>query len=246
MYRLAGPATLGGEQMALRDVLDIDQVEARVDIGGHPVLKEIQDDSPGRSRLQVERADRRGRIDDHDPQALARGGQRGLLGHELAALVRADHVCERDRTVFASRPLSGDAERADGAGVDHQLGAGAARGFEHVARAVEIGGVHRRFIEHPEPVVRGEMVNFGASMRGALDRGGVAHVADRALAIEALQRAEVGTVAHQHADAIAAREQSAHDMASDKAVASGYECGFVGHGESGTILPPRPHPRAAR
>src|SRR5438874_2159536 len=104
--------------MAARNILHVDEVEPRVEIGRHPAVQKIDDDSPGRSWLVVELANRRRRIGNHERNAVAGGFKRGLFGKVLRALVGPDHVSLGHWSIFATWPIQGNAERANGAGMD--------------------------------------------------------------------------------------------------------------------------------
>src|SRR5258707_817872 len=62
---LADAAFLQRQQMALGDVVDMDEIEAGIDIGRHAAIRGLDDDAPGRRRLDVARPDRRWWTEDH-------------------------------------------------------------------------------------------------------------------------------------------------------------------------------------
>ncbi len=78
--------------MALRRVLDVDEVQARVDEGRHVSLQKIQDDLAGGGGLEIVVADRRGGIHDYDREAGARELDCDLFGLELGTLVSSLHI----------------------------------------------------------------------------------------------------------------------------------------------------------
>ena len=75
------------------------------------------------------------------------------------------------------------------------------------------------------------MINLVASIRRALDRIEVAQIAAHDLDRQPDQRTQVRVLARQHAHAIAAREQRAHDVASDESVAAGDQCYLGSHSD---------------
>jgi hypothetical protein len=77
--------------MPVRDVVDMHEVEAGVDEARNPAACSLDDDTPGRRRLDVARPDRRRRVDDNGWQTVA--GNHGFdqpFRGDLAALVGAD------------------------------------------------------------------------------------------------------------------------------------------------------------
>ena len=68
-------------------------------------------------------------------------------------------------------------------------GAGRARGGEDIAGARDVGGIHGSLVDDPETVVGGDMIDLGASPRGAFERGAIAEVAARKFALKALEPA---------------------------------------------------------
>ena len=88
---LADPASLQRGEMAGGDVIDISEIEPRVDEGRHATRGGFDDDAAGRGGLDVARADRRRRVDDHRRQPIpARHRFNQTLGRDLAALVGAN------------------------------------------------------------------------------------------------------------------------------------------------------------
>ena len=97
-----------------------------------------------------------------------------------------------------------------------------------VARALDVGRVHRRRIDHPQPIVGGDVIDLVASVasRARPNR----HRAGRRATIshrQPVERAQIGTLARQRAHAISAREQRAHHVASHEAVGARHECHLV-------------------
>src|SRR5205807_3175107 len=87
----ADPAALEGEQMALGDIVDVSEVQAGVDEGRDPAARRVEEDAAGGGRLDVARADRRGRVADHGGQLVLQDhGLDRSLGQRFAALVHAN------------------------------------------------------------------------------------------------------------------------------------------------------------
>ncbi len=63
---------LGGQQVAERDIVDMRDVEPGIDKDRHPAARRLDDDPPGRGRLDVARPDRGRRVDDDGRQARFR------------------------------------------------------------------------------------------------------------------------------------------------------------------------------
>ncbi len=160
--------------MAPRDILDAREVEPGLDIGGHSPVEELDDNPPGRRRLVIIGADRGGRIHDHHGNALARGFARFLLGEKLRSLIGAHHIRERHRRILATDSVWPDTERADRAGMHDSPRPRRTPGRDYVACPFDVRRVHRRRIEHPQAVIRGHVIDFGASIGGPLDRRAIA------------------------------------------------------------------------
>src|SRR5262249_49201891 len=155
---LADAALSGGEHVALRDVVHVDQVETGVEESEHPPAEEIDDHLAGRRRLHVPAAERIGRVDDHDGQPSPRLLVGDALGKELRAVVVTDHVAERDRGRLRARPpAGGNPERADTRREDHPLDAGIRARVEDVSRPLDVVQVERGRIRRPQPVVAGDV-----------------------------------------------------------------------------------------
>ena len=232
--------------MARGRVLDVDQVQPRIHEGGHPPIEEIDDYPSGGSRLIIVRADRCGRIDDHDRYAFTRRLERFLLGQKLRSLVRADHVSQRHRRVLAPGFAVRDADSTDRAGMDDSADFAAMRRGKHVARALDVGGIHRRRIEDPQPVVRGDMIDLVASARRLLHCRGIAQVTPGELARQTFERAQVRPLAHHRAHRRSTREQRAHHVASHEAVGARDQSDSRGHTlQTVTGSPTRPAMAAA-
>ena len=112
---LADPAALEGQQVAGGDVVDVDHVEAGVDIGRHAPARRLQHHPPGRGRARVARADRRRRVDDHRRQAVLRGSARAPPARRGIWSACSGRSCRRAPRAWsrppAGRPASARASR---------------------------------------------------------------------------------------------------------------------------------------
>lgn len=127
---LADGAALERERVALGDVVDMDDAEAGVDVGGHAAGGGVGDHAAGWGGLDVARADGGGGVDDDGGQPLfAHQAADGLFGGVFGALVDADDgVGDHWRDLVGRRAVGGEAEGGDGTAVDDALDAGGERG----------------------------------------------------------------------------------------------------------------------
>ena len=157
-------AVLRGQQMTLRNVVDVDQVQAGVHVSGHTSVQKIDDQAPGRRRLEIPQADRRTRIDDHDRHAFPGGGEDDLLRQEFAALVVAEHVAQADRRVFGCRrAVPAVPKRGDGTRIDDLFHVRGARRLQDVLRSAHVAVVDVPFAAHPQLVQRGHVIDLPAA-----------------------------------------------------------------------------------
>ena len=174
---LADPPALQRQHMALRHVVDVHDVQPGIDIGRHPPGGGVADHPAGRRRLDVARADRGGRVDDHRRQPFARAPARST-----ACSAGISSACRCRRSPPRSTGVSSSA------GVPSPVRPRAAtllqctialhpgrRGGAHQRRgAVDVGAQHRRGVRHPDPVVGGDMHDIAAAgdraRRGAAGR----------------------------------------------------------------------------
>ena len=194
-------AVLRRQQMALRDVVDVDEVQAGVHVSGHAPVQKIDDQAAGRRRLEVSQADRRTRIDDHDRQALAGVGKDDLLRQEFAAFVVPEHVAEADRRFFGCRnAVPAVPERRNGTRIDdlfHVRGAGR---LQDVLRSAHVAVVHFLFAAHPQLVQRGHVIDLMAAAYRGQQTGLVAYVAVNDLDRQPMHAARIRVWPQQYAD----------------------------------------------
>src|SRR5437879_13292236 len=80
------------EKMARGNVIDVDDVEARVDIRGDAAGSGIEDDPARRRGFHIARPDRCRGVDDHHRGTRLRDLAGKLLREKLRSLVLADNV----------------------------------------------------------------------------------------------------------------------------------------------------------
>ena len=108
------------------------------------------------------------------------GAQHQHLGHRLRHLVVAAEAAQVEGVLLVAEAVRVVAEagrqRRGAAGVDQAPAAELARGGEHVARALDVGGVEPARIGQPERVAGGGVDHRVAAGERALDAGGVEQV----------------------------------------------------------------------
>ncbi len=208
---LADLPALEREQVPLGHVVDMDDVEAGIDIGRHPPECGVADHPPGRRRLDVARADRRRRVDDHRRHALlAHQLQHRLLGQVFGALVGADDLVRMHLgQLVPRRAVADQAERGDAAAIDDPLGARRLRRQQQVPRAVHIGPQHGIGVRHPEPIVGGDVEHGAAAADRGGEGGGIGEVALDQLGVEPGHVAPVAAPPHQQPQAVPTRGERA-------------------------------------
>ena len=143
------------------DIADIHQIQTGIDIRRHRPLKIIDDDLPGRRRLEIVLAHRRGWIHYHDRQSCRGKLERHLLRQKLRPLVRTRHIVECHRTVLITFPAVRHPDTANRAGVHYPVNPASGR-----LRAD--CGFHLHSIDTsppvscPQAVVRGDMKHHAA------------------------------------------------------------------------------------
>ena len=156
---LAGLTVVGREQMAVSDIANVDHVQAGVDIRRHSAVQKIDNDLSRRRGLDIELANRRGRIHDHDRQSARGGALHDLLRHRFALFVVTDQITVAcDPLLVRCIAVGVDSNGGDGAGVHDAANIGIGRRREDVRRAIDVGRVDLVGITGPEPVVGGAVI----------------------------------------------------------------------------------------
>src|SRR4051794_20393897 len=164
----------------------MDPVEAGIEIGRHGAVEEIDNYLAGRSRFDVTRANGRAGVYDHDWASLRREFASHHFRLPFAALVVIAHLRVGDGSLFisgldASSDTLGQADTADGAGINNAGTPGFNGGFDDIASAFDIGGVHRPIILEPETIAGGHMKTPIAPFKPGAERGAIGDVALDAL-----------------------------------------------------------------
>ncbi len=174
--------------MPLRADFHIHQIQPGLDIGGKLAFHKIDHDAARRRGLHILLADRRRRIHRDHVHAAAPGLQRQLFGHELRALVGADHIRQRHRRIFIrGMPVLVEADGGHARSVDHAPHANLAGGVKNCPRALYVRAIHLLWIAHPEAVVGGHVEDRLAARHCFFERRRVAEIAGRGLCFESLQ-----------------------------------------------------------
>jgi hypothetical protein len=136
-------------------------------------VQEVDDHLSRRRGLDVALADRGGRVDDHDRQPALSPRDRDALRVVLRFLVVADDAAAVDRGgLVGGRAVGGEPQRGDRARVDDARHAGLGRGARARCRCRRRSHGRARAVAHPEPVVRGDVVDGGDALhRRAIERG---------------------------------------------------------------------------
>ncbi len=210
-------------QVPLRDVVDMDEVEAGVDEGGHAAARRLDDDASGRRRFDVARADRRRRIDDHGREALL--GDHPLdqtLGRDLAALIGADRLELFEGHGLVDRcPVTLHRQGGDAAGIDDALDAGAQRLLHHDPGAGHVVDDDLVAVARPQPVVGGDVEQIAHARHRGPDGFGVAQIALHIVEVEARQVAARAGRPHQRAHRETALHQLGRHGRADEAAGAG-------------------------
>ncbi len=209
-------------QMARGDIVDMDEIEAGVDIGRQPSARGLQQDPPGRRRPPVARADRRRGMHDDRGQPLADHRLDETLGGDLAALIGADPLRLIEPDAFVGARALAQRQGRDAAGVDDALDAGARRRLHSIARSLDIGGDDLVGIARPQPIVGGDMEEIAHALHRRVHRGGIAHIADSDFDAARQVRARTGR-ADEHAHRSALRQQRRRHRRADKTRSAGHQ-----------------------
>ena len=128
-----------------------------------------------------------------------------------------------ERVLRGEPAVLGDADRSDGARVDEAVAAGPFDGAQHVLRAADVHVVEEVGIGGPEPVHRREVKDRRDAVDGAVERGGIADVADDPVDGQACEIVVSSARLAQRPDRVAVVEQGAHDRGTDEAGRAGDE-----------------------
>ena len=160
-------AAFESQQMAGRHIVDVDDVEAAIDVGRYAARGGLDDHPPRGRRLDVAGTHRRGGIDDDNGDTLVRDQTADLrLGPKLGLFVGADHVGEGNGGFLVRRASAGpQAEHPDAAGVDDTRRPGLSGGAQYVAGTIHVGREHGLGIARPQAVIGGDVKQGGASDR---------------------------------------------------------------------------------
>jgi hypothetical protein len=154
--------------MRARDFVNIHQVQAGIDVGRKFAVQEIHNDAARWRWLDVIFAYGRGRIHHDNVCPGARCLHHRLLGHELRALVVADHVGEHDRRLFVTQlAIRRESHGRDGAGVHHAADTLLSGGPDDIAGALDVGAIHLLRVAHPKAVIGGNVEDEIAALHAA-------------------------------------------------------------------------------
>lgn len=124
-----------------------------------------------------------------------------------------------------SAPGARQADAAHGAGVNNAAAARAGGGFDDVAGAFDIGGIHRGVIAQPKVIAGRDVETPVAAQHGFL-QGAAGEVPGNGLIIRALEAAKFAVWAQQCFDTMAAGGQFLHQIGSNK---TGGACDKTNH-----------------
>ena len=224
----ANAAFLRRQDMADGYVVDVHPIQARIEISRHGAVEKIHDHLARGRRLDVARANRRARIDNDNGQTLARQFERDLFRLPLRALVMIAHLRLRSETGFVggNKPVMdrfGQPDAADRAGINNSFAPRCGRRFEHVARPLHIGRVHRAVVPQPQMVTGRHMKAPIAPAHGLLQPLAVAHVPLDRLESRAGQTSQIGSRPQQRLYSMAAYDQFMHQVRANKSRSAGDE-----------------------
>ena len=142
------------------------------------------------------------------------------FGHQLGALVGADHALRRVARGFIHRRVAG-LQRRDGGGIDHPLDTGFERGAHGGPGALEIVALDLARVARPQPVIGRDMEQVARAFHGGGHGLFVAHVARHRLAMQLGDVEPVGARPHQDAHMQPARHQRPRHGGADKTGCAG-------------------------
>ena len=120
---------------------------------------------------------------------------------------RSQWLADRPRLEKLGIFFPGQPDAADGAGIDNFLATRLAGGLNHLARAFDIRGIHRRIVAHPQLIVRGDMKTPIAPSQFAGEHRAVGEIARGAFKFQAQQAAFVRPRPQQGFHAMPARDE---------------------------------------
>ena len=219
---LAGPPLFEGCDVAVGDVVHVGERQAAGRNRRQAAADHVANDAVEAGVGPWARPVDRGRVDDHDLDALLGLGQHELLGMLLGALVGgALRVVGEPRLIQGAAAVG--VEDVEGGGVDGALRARLPRSGDHVEGALRVDLLERRVVAQPLLVDPHAVEDPVDSLRGAVDRLGLGHVAGSELDARREDRAGGRDVADEGHNPVAAVEQTAGDGVSDLAGCSGDE-----------------------
>src|SRR5690606_2358683 len=166
---LAHATALRGVDMPEGDVLDRDEVEAGVRVGGRAAAEEVDDVAARRLLLDGVRTDGPRRAGDHDGEPLPLPPHRLFLREPLRAFVGAGELSKRGEAGLVDRrAVVAEREDSHRARVDDPLDSGRPRRVEDVPRAVDVIAIDLAGVAETEAVARGD-VEDPVAARGRAD-----------------------------------------------------------------------------
>src|SRR5579872_1841114 len=238
-------AALEREHVPEGDVVDVRDVERRIDVPGHPSVEVVEDEpTRGRGRPVVGPEGER-RHDDRRRQPLRCGAQHLVLGDVLRPLVRPEQMADIRIVAFmggATVVRGLEPQGPDGARVHDLVDLGGASGLDDVERAAHVHLVEKAGVARPEAVQRGHMEHGPAVAHSAPHPIGVADIRLDPLDVEALEVGVVGSRLEHGHHLSAPADESSHDSRPDEAAGPGDE-DAVGRAEVhvGSVLILRRH-----
>ena len=207
--------------MAVGNVIDMHQVEPGIDKGRHAPGGGFDNDAPRRRGLDVARTDGGGRRhDDGGKPLLPYQAFDFAFGHQLAALVGADHALWGVARALIHGGVAGLQGR-DGRRIDHPFHPGLQRCAHRGLGALEIVALNLARIACPEAIIGGDMEQVARAFKRRGHRLFIAHVAHHGLAMQLGDVEPVGGGPHDHPYMQAARHQRPRHGRADETGRSG-------------------------
>ena len=177
----------GGHFAAGGDIVDMNEVQPRIDKGRNAAARRIEQDPTCRRRPDVARSDGRRWADDDRGQTITRDHLLdGTLGHGLAALVGTDRLVGRERGRLVDRRRGArDPQGGNAARIDDAFDAGGQRLALEIQGPFDIGAYDLGRIARPQPIVGRDVKQVSDAFQGGLERPPVGEIADDHLAVEA-------------------------------------------------------------